>query len=375
MAPQDRASQIQTQLAGHRPEVLCAFESIPKIEGMPAGCAWKHYVTDKTKVDNLGRLNLLTPEVVKRAASEEIRTGIRVQLDWSLDNVQFPGFRRKGLTQEIISKSNKETGWIGCDDEIHFNTQCGSQWDGFRHVGHRATGNYYGGVQHSEITEKKTLQDGIDAWCSAGGIASRAVLLDWVRWHTLTRPSVPLPSPVERHEIPHTELIEVAKYQGVDFRPGDILVVRSGFVKWHNEASTDERRKGTFERATYLGVRADEDAVKWLWNNHFAAVAGDAVSWEAWPPKGSVCLHEWFLPMWGCPIGEMWDLETLAKTCEQMKRWSFFLTSAPLRVPGGVGSTRKLVFLILEVEKCCSVVDFFFLVGCDKQMLLLSSSV
>jgi hypothetical protein len=50
------------------------------------------------------------------------------------------------------------------------------------------------------------------------------------------------------------------------------------------------------------------------------------------------CLHEWLLTEWGTPIGEMWDLETLSKVCEKEGRWTFFLTSAPLHVKGGVGT-------------------------------------
>ena len=61
--------------------------------------------------------------MVLRAATEEIRTGERVQLDWGLENVQFPGFKRKGLEQRIIDKTNAAAGWTGTDDEISFNTQ------------------------------------------------------------------------------------------------------------------------------------------------------------------------------------------------------------------------------------------------------------
>jgi hypothetical protein len=42
--------------------------------------------------------------------------------------------------------------------------------------------------------------------------------------------------------------------------------------------------------------------------------------------------------MWGCPIGELWDLEKLAEKCQSYKKWSFFLASAPLNVVGGVAS-------------------------------------
>lgn len=37
-------------------------------------------------------------------------------------------------------------------------------------------------------------------------------------------------------------------------------------------------------------------------------------------------------------IGELFDLEALACTCQELQRWSFFVTSAPLNMPGGVSS-------------------------------------
>jgi hypothetical protein len=66
---------------------------------------------------------------------------------------------------------------------------------------------------------------------------------------------------------------------------------------------------------------------------------GDTFAFEAWPlQEGAMILHEWLLAHWGTPIGEMWNLEELSKECEKHNRWSFFLTSAPLHVIGGVGS-------------------------------------
>lgn len=36
--------------------------------------------------------------------------------------------------------------------------------------------------------------------------------------------------------------------------------------------------------------------MEWIWNRHFAAVAGDAVAWECWPSKdGEWRLHDWLL--------------------------------------------------------------------------------
>ena len=43
-------------------------------------------------------------------------------------------------------------------------------------------------------------------------------------------------------------------------------------------------------------------------------------------------LHEVLLSGWGCPIGEMFDLEGLAKMCRKEGRSSFFVSSVPLKV-------------------------------------------
>lgn len=57
-------------------------------------------------------------------------------------------------------------------------------------------------------------------------------------------------------------------------------------------------------------------------------------------------LHDWLLAMWGCPIGELWDLEKLAERCKVYKRWSFFLASVPLNVVGGVASPPNAVAIL-----------------------------
>jgi hypothetical protein len=98
------------------------------------------------------------------------------------------------------------------------------------------------------------------------------------------------------------------------------------------------------------GVSQEEKMIDWLHDSWFSAVAGDAPSFEAWPSQESRCansclqfdtnailgwyLHEYLLPLWGNPIGEMFDLEKLAKTCRANNRWTFFVTSQPANVPG-----------------------------------------
>lgn len=116
------------------------------------------------------------------------------------------------------------------DDEIYINTQSGSQWDSLKHFGHQKTGKYYNGLTHEEA--KETIRNGIHNWCERGGIVGRGVLVDWLRWYE-HKHGKNAPSPVSTHGITVDELEETLKWQGTTVRPGDILMIRSGYVRWH----------------------------------------------------------------------------------------------------------------------------------------------
>ena len=49
-------------------------------------------------------------------------------------------------------------------------------------------------------------------------------------------------------------------------------------------------------------------------------------------------IHPVCLAGWGLPIGELFDLEALSEKCAELRRWTFFMTSEVLNVPGGVAS-------------------------------------
>jgi len=57
-------------------------------------------------------------------------------------------------------------------------------------------------------------------------------------------------------------------------------------------------------------------------------------------------LHNFLLAFWGTPIGELWDLEALAKMCEKNQRWSFFVASAPLNLEGGIASPSNAIAIM-----------------------------
>ncbi|KAI9690533.1 MAG: hypothetical protein M1822_009496 [Bathelium mastoideum] len=320
-----------------QPDEYPQFDDLPQVPGMLHGCAWGIFDKDG-KRDNLGTLNYLTPEVVLRAR-EEIQKGISVSLNLPLQDLTHPPATRPTLTHSITSLLPH--GFHGYDDHLSFNTQTSSQWDGLKHYAHSASGQFYNGLPFNSVPH--TEDNGIHHWHARGGLVARAVLIDYVAYAARHFPDSY--SPTSAHAISVTALQDVAAEQGTRFLPGDVLLVRTGLVRWYKHASPAEREEKLQPEGGALacaGVEGSEATLRWLWNGRFAAVAGDGMGWEVVPPKKGegdrAFLHEWLLPMWGMPIGEWWDLEELSAVCEREGRWSFFLTSAPLNVLGGVAS-------------------------------------
>jgi len=319
-------------------------KQVPVVEGAPEGAAWVW-----GKDDNIGRLNLLTPTRVA-AAAKEVKSGDIVNLNLPLDVPKVPAFGRQSFKHEIKALNPG----LAYDDLYTLNTQSGTQWDGFRHIAHFSTGHFYNGMIGNDIQgEKANNKCSIQHWAEHG-IAGRGILIDY--WSYAQKEGIKY-DPYTHHEIPYSSLAACAKFQGIDLRPasvggsiqiGDILLVRSGFISAYNAKSDEERAKGALRHHVFgpeddqrwAGLSQEEEMVDFLHDCYFAAVAGDAPSFEAWPNmrEGDKYLHEYILAFWGMPLGEMFDLEKLAKTCSEKGRWTFFFTSAVNNCPGGVSS-------------------------------------
>ena len=169
------------------------------------------------------------------------------------------------------------------------------------------------------------------AWVDKGGIIGRGVLLDYASWATSqNRPSAPL----ETTEITAQDLNAIAKSQNITFHPGDILFIHTGYISALSslpESSASSYAK--LQDMPAIGVKSNEETLKWLWEKQFAAVAGDMPAFEALPFQSQThWLHEWLLAGWGLPIGELFDLEPLATECKRLGKWSFWFCSMPLKV-------------------------------------------
>ena len=313
-----------------------SFDSLTVQKDGPHGNAWGLF----GEHDELGMLNLLTPKTTI-AATKEIIYGVRVSTDWPLDRMKMPAFSRQRFEQRIHHKSPRAVN----DDILTFNTQSSSQWDGFRHFGYQERKLFFNGRKQEDFHNSQ--QNGIHVWVENGGIVGRGVLLDYQSWaesQGMTTNDFALTT----HSIKPADLYAVAEVQGVSFQPGDILFVRSGYVKAFNSLSEKEAQKLVVTpNPPAIGLESSKETLRWIWDSQFAAVAGDHPSFEAWPCQDTeYLLHEWLLAGWGVPIGELFDLETLAVECKKRKKWSFFFSSVPLKVPGGVASPPNGVAIL-----------------------------
>ena len=76
------------------------FDDIPPVKGASKGCAWELFNIDGQR-DQVGTLNLLTPDVVL-AAKDEIQEGSSVALNWQMQNCDYTGFGRKTLEHRCV---------------------------------------------------------------------------------------------------------------------------------------------------------------------------------------------------------------------------------------------------------------------------------
>ncbi|RKL15979.1 hypothetical protein BFJ68_g5228 [Fusarium oxysporum] len=257
---------------------LPTFDDLPLDKNGPPGNAWGLWGPD----DQLGRLNLLTPETVRAAAS------------------------------------------------------------------YQRTGQFYMGHEQEEFgTGSQTL--GIDAYANNGGIIGRGVLIDWYSWSQ--RKNISL-SPFQTNAVEMSHIHAIIAEENIEFCQGDVLFIRVGFTAHYNTLTPKEQENfPNRQPGGLLGLEATKESLRWLWDTGFSAIASDAAGFERGPATGAynhpdVSIHQWALAGWGMPIGELFDLEELAEKCRDRKRWTFFLTSVPLKIPGGVASPGNAVAIL-----------------------------
>ncbi|HEU0048657.1 MAG TPA: cyclase family protein [Nitrososphaera sp.] len=107
----------------------------------------------------------------------------------------------------------------------------------------------------------------------------RGVLIDHKRWADGNGKTY---NPFTDRRITIEEIELIAKEEGVTFKQGDIIIIRSGYTEALTGISGEEQTQKMRQKT--CGVEGTPESAKWFWNKHFAAVASDTMVFEAFPP-------------------------------------------------------------------------------------------
>lgn len=323
---------------------MLSYADLQRRTDAPAGSAWGLH----GKNDDIGTLNFLTPECAVEAA-RLVRTGKSYNLDRALDAFALP--HRPALTHVVHGEKRHFTR----DDHLdNFYPQASSQVDGLRHFRHPVHGFY--NFATSEEIGPGTPRLGVQHYAEKA-IVGRGVLLDIKRHLDKQGKSLDL----EGNQGFDVDLLEeVAASQGVDFRPGDILMLRTGWLRAYFYEFSASHLEALTKASAAPGLAQGHKTLSWLWDNNFSIIAADNPGVEAFPPADSdlgagldgikgfsptmaKLMHPILIPLLGFCLGELWDLEALASDCAEDKEYSFLVTVKPLNLVGGVGSPANAI--------------------------------
>lgn len=267
--------------------------------------------------DELGTLNLITPDVRRRAAALVVE-GVSVSLGSDIDTVQRPLNPRPAWHVMHLNEGGLP---YATGDSVHVDIHgVDTHLDALGHV--YLDGQGYNGRRQNEVV----THDGLRAnsiHAMRHGIFTRGVLLD-------VAAALAVPWLDEDHVVTRADLEAAERHAGVTAEAGDAVVVHTGL-----ERRAGERDTGEIVARAGLGL----EAVSWLYDRDVAVFAGDCV--DRLPPSDSgleLPLHQIGIAATGLALLDWPRLTDLLRALERYGRSTFLLTAAPLRIPGGTGS-------------------------------------
>lgn len=316
------------------PDRIPDYDELPRgIHGWRTG--WGVFGDD----DQIGLLNLLTPEV-RRAASSLVRHGSSFPLDAPMGTFDPPlNPRREAPVHTVITQPT-----IGFDDAWdRIFPQAGSQWDSLAHVG-MDRDLFYNGATRDQVQDGS--RNGVGHWAEQG-IVGRAILLDVSEVMSSKDSSY---CPGDRVTFGVADLEEARRRAGVEFAGGDVVLLYSGFAGWYSGLDVEAKR-GLPGNVSSAGLEPSEEMCRYLWDSHISAIAADNFSVEAWPANFALdaqpfgFLHQMLIGSFGMALGELWWLDDLVADCRSDGVYESLLVSTPWNVRSGISSPANAIAL------------------------------
>lgn len=273
------------------------------------------------------------------AAAALVRRGEVFGLDYAADAFT-PGMSqtRKPLQHVIFGNHAAHR-----DDYVDsYYLQASSQIDGLRHRRADDVG-FYGGVPDARVVPG-TPDLGVQVWAD-DPIVTRGVLVDLVA-HRARRSATIDHRGGEPVRLAEVEAALAA--QGVELRPGDVVMLHTGWAEWFLDLDLDQK---TDQRASRRasGLAQSEEIVDWAWDNRLAVLAADNFAVECLPPVADSpftssapsdrgMMHQELLAKLGLPLGELWRLGPLSRRMGELEQWEAMVVIKPLNLTGATGS-------------------------------------
>lgn len=269
--------------------------------------------------DELGTLNLITPEVVKRGVAAA-KTGkvFSLAIPLSEDGPQIGIIEgRDNPTRRMLmidqSAMGDPEGMRTSDDTVTMGLQAGTHWDSLAHASF--LDQIYNGFPTSTITEDGASKCGIG---NVTKLVSRGVLLDIARAKGKDMLDIP-------YAITGDDLDEACAAQGVEVLPGDVVLIRTGMM---------QLLKAGEKQAYFGGTGPSFWSAQWFRDHDVAAVATDNVTFEyldfeKLDTEMVLPVHVLHLVFMGMTQGQNWDLEELAADCAADGVYEFLLDASP----------------------------------------------
>ncbi len=293
--------------------------------------------------DQLGTVNLITPEKVREAAVL-VKVGKTISLTMPYDThgpqtgylgrsnphlyqlASGPGYlagEQYSLETHTLTELRKSSGQptLGYyDDVLSMPTQSGTQWDALCHFFWR--GQMYNGHPAGDAGTGGSRANGVQNY--TGKIVTRGVFVDLA-----THRGVETLDP--GYAITADDLDEYFAAKHLEIRRGDALIIRTGFMA---------ARRGDW--ADYAGGPSPElslHTASWLRDKDIAAIATDTWGIEVLPNEIDCFqpLHVVSLVHTGLAFGEMFDLDALSEDSKADGIYEFMFSASPLPVTGASG--------------------------------------
>jgi len=289
--------------------------------------------------DEVGALNAINDPASVLKAIREVKKGKVYDLGVRVDKTSYkwPGHSptvilsyrspegvKRGRDIPGFAESPKQLGFHSC--ALFISDNVGTQIDGLGHITRGPDNHWYNGFREQDHGGDFGISRA-DA-DSIPPIIARGVLVDVAAWKGVE--ALPANFPIGTKELQGA-----LAAQKVDVEPGDVVLVRTGALRYWGRTGADHARLVEHDSA---GITLE--GAKWLVEQKGAVMigadtSGTEVGRDPTLPNAVIPVHEYLLIEQGVHIGEFHYLEELSRN----KVYRFTYVAATNRLKGTVAGT------------------------------------